>query len=752
VKIMDRFCRIIAFFLLVSFVSCTSASYTINGVTITNGAQSPQLRLLQAGGRTSQPAQQQLRQTQTGEQPASPYWTGDGGKGRSITILPPRGFGLTADQAYLPDYVANELVSNFNTFSAMTLFDRVNNQKQYEELLSGLYADDDKAGLDLGHLASTDYMLLGNITRTSTGYALQLTVNRNSDKTTAATYSGTVSIAELDNLVGIRQASLDLLQKMGVQLTAQARAELTRAPETDQLNALTAMAQGIIAERKGTQVAALTYFFQAAAFDASLTEAISRSSIMSTNISTGNIGANVRNDFAWSDAWDTKLKETETFINDMLRNTSPQRSIWYSDNVQEVESARDRTTRTTEFRIDAVLHTHAVVPVSAQRTVQAVYDGLQTTQRAQAWKFDTWPRQGRTNVNPFNRQWGGMIPIAFEILNERGQVIGKQTVEMDSRYSFSGTRLDGPGTAFATVRFTGVKADDITDRMSIRVASINGRKPEEAGISRIEPMPAWQIQANRNFTIYNGTIRPSSNDRNLGSIIIPAEVWGERVTGIADRVYENRGLTGVAIPNSVTIIGANAFANNQLTTVTIPDSVTAIGASVFANNRLTSVIIPEGVTTIGDRAFADNHWATNERASDGSYYTNYPGLTCVTIANSVTYIGNEAFSSYRTIYEDGKSYNYWLVNEVKIGANVNIGKNAIGNDFETFYTRTGKQAGIYRNGVRSMRNDWQRFDDKETMKQVDAKLMTTLHVVLGVLGIGALIALILTKDQRLDSK
>jgi hypothetical protein len=63
----------------------------------------------------------------------SAFFTGDGGRGRSITILPPRGSGLAKEQAYLPDFVANELVSNFNTFSAMTLFDRVNNQKQYDE-------------------------------------------------------------------------------------------------------------------------------------------------------------------------------------------------------------------------------------------------------------------------------------------------------------------------------------------------------------------------------------------------------------------------------------------------------------------------------------------------------------------------------------------------------------------------------------------------------------------------------------------
>ena len=719
---LEIFTRVLAFLLIWSTLGCMTPPLPIGSAQMTHprpqqrsvgaeragskpqtvlslpeGDPLPQYQPGSSGGFQSVPAQAAV--------PQSPYFTGDGGRGRSITILPPRGVGLAENQAYLPDLVANELVSNFGSFSAMNLFDRVNNQKQYDELLSGYYADDDKAGLDLGRLASTDYMLLGDITRTSTGYALQLTVNRNSDKTTAAAYSGTVSIVELDNLIGVRRASLDLLEKMGVKVTAQARTELTKAATSNYVEALTAMAQGINAQRQGTEVAALTYFFQAAAFDASLVEAVSRTNVLSSNISTGNIGANVRNDFAWYDDWRAKLTETETFINDMLKNTSPQRSVWYSDNVVEQESARDPVRRTTELRIEAVLHTHAAFPVSVQRTVQAVYDGLQTTGRTQAWKLDGWPRQGVTNTNPFNNRWGGMIPIVFEVLNGQGSVIGRQTVEMDSRYSFSGTRLEGPGTAFTTVRFTGVRGDDIHYPLAIRIASINGRPPEGAGISRIEPMPAEKMEANRNFTIYNGVIRPSSNKRDLGALTIPAEVWGERVTAIADKAYERSGIS--------------------------------------------SVIIPEGVTTIGDRAFADNHWTTNERKSDGSYETRHHGLKRVTIADSVTSIGQEAFASYWTT---DNGYDRWLVTEVTIGANVEFGKNAMGDDFERFYAYANRQEGIYKYGFLG----WERFGkdgvkdqaiDKEKKKGIGQVVAYFILIPLVFIGGILLIVTLMPKDK-----
>jgi hypothetical protein len=51
----------------------------------------------------------------------------------------------------------------------------MNLQKIYdEELKTGYYDDNDRAGLDLGHLTSTDYIMNGSITRTATGYALQI--------------------------------------------------------------------------------------------------------------------------------------------------------------------------------------------------------------------------------------------------------------------------------------------------------------------------------------------------------------------------------------------------------------------------------------------------------------------------------------------------------------------------------------------------------------------------------------------------
>ncbi len=129
--------------------------------------------------------------------------------------------------------------------------------------------------------------------------------------------------------------------------------------------------------------------------------------------------------------------------------------------------------------------------------------------------------------------------------------------------------------------------------------------------------------------------------------------------------YDCSGLIGITIPNSVTSIGKYAFYDcSGLTGITIPNSVTSIGRYAFyrcsglkevhisdlaawckidfegsvsnplyyAHNlylngeKVTNFVIPDGVTEIKDYAFY-----------------NCSSLTGVTIGNSVTSIGEDAF-------------------------------------------------------------------------------------------------------------
>jgi hypothetical protein len=124
--------------------------------------------------------------------------------------------------------------------------------------------------------------------------------------------------------------------------------------------------------------------------------------------------------------------------------------------------------------------------------------------------------------------------------------------------------------------------------------------------------------------------------------------------------YNTAGGTTVVIPGTVdngttyTVIsiGDDAFNGEwpQLTSVTIADSVTTIGDRAFFNNALTSVTIPSSLISIGVAAFSANQ------------------LTSVTIPDSLASISDNAFNnnsltsvtipdSVTTIGADAFSYN-----------------------------------------------------------------------------------------------
>ena len=191
--------------------------------------------------------------------------------------------------------------------------------------MSGNYSDADY--IKIGKLTNAKYILGGSVSRTANAFMLELAVTDVESGVRKASLSPTsVTPASLENLSAVKEASADLLKQLGVVLTDAGLAELKKPLAISQVNAETALAKGVTAQKQGTEVAALSYYFQAASLDSSLTEASKRSSAMSASITSGNIGADIRNDIVWRRDWVARLTETENFI----KNLPPPYTLFYS--------------------------------------------------------------------------------------------------------------------------------------------------------------------------------------------------------------------------------------------------------------------------------------------------------------------------------------------------------------------------------------------------------------------------------------
>ena len=158
-------------------------------------------------------------------------------------------------------------------------------------------------------------------------------------------------------------------------------------------------------------------------------------------------------------------------------------------------------------------------------------------------------------------------------------------------------------------------------------------------------------------TIGNGAFRDC---KSLTSINIP-----NSVTTIGNGAFWGcESLTSINIPNSVTMIGNETFRYcKSLTSIDIPNSVTTIGNGVYWGCKsLTSITIPSSVVTIIDNPFCFWHGNLYNESKAFIYEDNVlfnknkttliayiAKETNYTIPNSVTTIGNQAFSGCNSL-------------------------------------------------------------------------------------------------------
>jgi hypothetical protein len=220
---------------------------------------------------------------------------------------------------------------------------------------------------------------------------------------------------------------------------------------------------------------------------------------------------------------------------------------------------------------------------SVEQALQAVNDGLEATGQKNKWGLN-WPNHRVTNLNAFRRQ-GRTFNIAAELVNSENKVIGRQELKVGGYWEYY--VYNRPGVSISAdgrnnVRFSNVNANDITDNLTIRFASVNGEAAETAaqkGVLQIKAMRKSEFDMNDQFTFMFGEIK---DYKGTGGNLVITDIWDDPVISISKDVFNNKGLTSVIIPNSVTFIDKNAFYKNELTYVIIGENVT-LGQNVFGN-------------------------------------------------------------------------------------------------------------------------------------------------------------------------
>jgi len=586
----------------------------------------------------------------------------------TLTIAAPKPIGLGDNEEHLPALVQKEFVDNFKN-NGLKVLDWESLGDQYDILLSPFFDDNSEESSDFGHLPPTSHRMGGSITKTTTGYTLHMNITNNNNKMTEASYSGNFSFAELDNLTGIGRASLELFQRLGVPVTSQMRDKLTKAAEKNQVEARTALARGITAQRQGT-VEALNYYNQAAIYDPALLEAANRLSRLSISVSSGNLGEVIRNDIADRRNWVALLTETEQYFDSFRRSQSMPYTLFYLNDIKR--GTTNYQNETVTLSTETYLYSSGVWSLSIERTLQAIYDGLRATGKANDWRLNNWPQRGVTNLNAFSDKRDN-FSVVFELVNNQNKVIGRQTLQAGGSWSLNWSGRPSINLSSAdrrTLNFQNINPNDITDNLTIRIATVNGIDSETAardGILQIRSISKEEVAANDRFRFSKGEIQGfASSSVRQANLIIPSVIWGDPVLSIRQEAFRNTGITSVTISNGVISIGNDAFSNNPINSLSVGNNVTSIGDRAFQNNNLTSVTLPESVTVIGEAAFQKH--STSE----------VPGvINNINIGANVMMPLNTFRISWRyysegTLYEGGRN-----------------------STFHQFYDANGQKAGAY---------------------------------------------------------
>ena len=236
----------------------------------------------------------------------------------AIAVPAPKTVNIDSEGAWIPLFIQGVITSNFQQYSGLTVIDRQNTDMIKAEQKLGenaVYSEED--ALQLGKLTHARFIVTGNITKKTSSYALIFNItDAETGETKAAASVPNCLASALENGEAANKISYELMTGYGIKLSKDAIAALTKSAElmTSEVQAQASVAKGILAERSGSNIEALTYYVQAQKNNSKLPEAAKLMQNMTSVVSAGNFGARAKNLIQLRKDWNKLLGEAGKYV------------------------------------------------------------------------------------------------------------------------------------------------------------------------------------------------------------------------------------------------------------------------------------------------------------------------------------------------------------------------------------------------------------------------------------------------------
>jgi hypothetical protein len=351
------------------------------------------------------------------------FYEGDGGKNIKIAVLSPNFNNASKNDTWIPLFIQGTLATNFNIFSAITVLDRQNLEAILSEqrlAANGNFSDDDY--IKIGNLTNAKFIVIGTLLNIqNSGISLQLAITDTESGERKASFVKNCTIEDIQNVSVLNEATILLLSQLGVNLTVLGKNTLLKSRIATN-NAEEALAKGIIAQKNGTVVEAMSYYHDATSYDPKLNEAVSRLSQLTVNISSGNIGSDARNAIAQRKEWVSITAECDQYF----KNHLPYR-ILYGQRLTQGNLNYNTETLDLTFNLNCE-------PTSQFQVVNNILEGLNRTGHKSEWGLGQWPFSSEylNNIE---------IKIDFSLVNEKNETIGSTSILVKNKIEYEKMKI-----------------------------------------------------------------------------------------------------------------------------------------------------------------------------------------------------------------------------------------------------------------------------------------------------------------------